>query len=337
MSSNLYVPCLHFTFSILCGNFNLLHSSHCSDIPPHVDSVTFELTQGIKLTLPLDSLDQDKEMLHRYKLTGEDPLMDYGSLQLSIRYMNDLRMTKDDYDSLQNLLLKLEDPACFQLSSCYMNDLRMPKVDYDSVQNLLLKLEGLSLKQTVNFSDSHKKLFAASLFRVFQYNGRDIELIVNLCTVCKPFDDDMGLRIIMSFVRNKCAEYLKATLSKTMQSTFLDSDFKDLSTTTQVWYLVKELSESIFNSLAICPKSVRYICSCLVDKQTALPDAKTRAAVVSEFMFQRLFCPALENAIEFGLLDKESFYENYFNLTMAVKCLDDFASMKDLNWEKVNH
>lgn len=306
MSNYLYLTCLHLTLSIICGNLNLLHPSHCSDIPPNVTSVTFELRHGNRLTWPLNSLDQEKEMLHKYQL------MDYGSLQLSIRYMNDLRMTKVDYDSLQNWLLELEVPA---------------------------------MEQLISFCYSDKQRFAASLFRVFQYNGRDIDLIVKLCTASEPNIKTDSL-LITFFLRNECAEYLKATLSKTVQfiaaskqSAELDPNRLEINEDASAYlrYLLDQLSQSIYNSLAICPPSVRYICSCLIDKQATLPDANRRKTVVAKFMFLRLFCPALLYAFEFGLLDEEPPFREKIVLYVVAKSLCQLASLTEFDCEKVNY
>ncbi|KAH8396208.1 hypothetical protein KR222_005373 [Zaprionus bogoriensis] len=296
------------------------------DIPPHVSSVTFQIDEG-EVSFPLDSLKQDAHLVDWYELrpTGDKSEHTYGSLRLSVRYMNDLRLSTSMYGPLQQLLLELP--------------------------------EAMSLGDFVR-SYPDVECLAAALLRLFRVNGRETELIVGLCADRIPTDDErrtvvprsLVTALIDLFVRTECLDYLKATIGETLhrltkseQSADLNPSQLDINddVTKNAKFLrelLDEIALAIFGKLSDCPPSVRFLCNCLQEKaavdskkrfSAVDPDVEVRRrSAVAEFMFQRLICPALKFPQQFELSNKRLDSRAYRSATMIAKCLEQLATLR---------
>ncbi|EDS37732.1 ras GTPase activating protein [Culex quinquefasciatus] len=104
------------------------------DIPPDVVTVTITvLSKGkrgkdsevAELIVGLCGLKNGQETEEWYPLIGMTPMGEWGSIRLSIRYLNDLVMPCDEYSPLQQLLVEAELNAVRALFEIYHND-RIP-------------------------------------------------------------------------------------------------------------------------------------------------------------------------------------------------------------------
>lgn len=93
--------------------------------------------------------------------------------------------------------------------------------------------------------------------------------------------------------------------------------------------LLDEIIESIFTAIDACPKTLRYICSCLQKSVMAKwpndPLVKTR--VVSGFVFLRLLCPAILNPRQFNLINDTPSEIAARSLILVAKCLQNLANL----------
>lgn len=124
------------------------------------------------------------EKVDWYKLTGDDPIKDYGSLELSIHRRTD-QFKNEDLGPLKRLLVKL---------------------DVSQVNDLL---ETCPLE-----SDSLVK----SLGTIFRYNGHMINLIVEVYKNKSVSASSLTMTLMNSYLRAECADYLKQTLGDVVQS-----------------------------------------------------------------------------------------------------------------------
>lgn len=184
--------------------------------------------------------------------------------------------------------------------------------DLSQLNRLLAKLNVSQVNDFLENCPLESDSLIKNLGEIFRYNGHMINLIVERYEN-KTVPSLKTMSLMDSYLRIECADYLFQTLGNVVIDILkgnLDINF-DM------------LINSIFKNVAACPSVVRKICWRLVGK-----DAEKDTSMIVEFMFDGLFCRALKNPYNFGLLDKKHCEECHRNLEKVANRLQELARLR---------
>ncbi|KAL7304905.1 ras GTPase-activating protein 1 isoform X2 [Trichogramma pretiosum] len=296
------------------------------DLPPDVMSFTLSLcnkgkrgkdTEAAELTVELCNLANGEEIDEWYPLAGITPIGDWGALRLKLRYQHDLAMPPEEYSPLQQLLLDSDLQVVKALSDiCHLD--RVP------LANSLLKIfrhenRETDLLRSLNKAEIDKENDTSTLFRAANLTTTLMDLYMkSICTV-----------FLKSALRDTITKLIESKQSCELNPTKMDSPEDACNNAEYLLQILDEVTLSIFTSSEKCPKSLRYIFSCLQRAVlTKWPHERlVRTRVVSGFIFLRLLCPAILNPKSFNLIEESPSPMATRSLVMVAKCLQNLANL----------
>uniref|UniRef100_T1JFR2 Ras GTPase-activating protein 1 n=1 Tax=Strigamia maritima TaxID=126957 RepID=T1JFR2_STRMM len=298
------------------------------DIPP--DVVAFTVTvynkgkrckdlEVAEMSVELNRLVNGEEIEEWYELSGISPPIreDWGSMRIRVRYLHEMIMPLEEYNSLKELLLdRRMDALCALADVCHHD--RTP--------------------------------LATTLLRVFRHEAREADLLQAMNDAeIKKEDETSTLFRAASLTTTLMDQYMRSTATVLLQKALQETIFKVLDSkqscelnpsrlehpsdsvlnAEHLLNILEEMIESIFMSVESCPRTLRYLFGCLQRSVGAKwpRDSLVVTRVVSGFIFLRLFCPAILNPRQFNLITEIPTEMAARSLLHIAKCLQNLANL----------
>lgn len=302
------------------------------DIPPDVLTLRVAVLNGkggnkkakeaevAELTINLADLESGAETEEWFPLSGVTPIGEWGSIRLKLRYLHDLVMPEEEYSPLKVLILDA-------------------KLDVVRAMAEICRLDRVTL--------------AISLLRIFRFDKREADLLSSLIRLEVERESENSLlfrsgslttSLMDLYMRSVCTDFLSSAIFPTIHRILqeaargqscelnpnkIESSAEACANAEFLLQVLDDITESIFMSSEACPRTLRYICSCLQrNVMTKWPNerfVKTRA--VSGFIFLRLLCPAILNPRQFNLIPDPPSPGAIRSLVMIAKCLQNLANL----------
>nr|CAH0102365.1 unnamed protein product [Daphnia galeata] len=296
------------------------------DIPPDVLTLTLTInnkgkrskdSEVAELTVEFSNLSNGDEVEEWYNLSGMTPVGEWGTIRLRTRYLHDLIMPEEEYSPLKELLLDPHLEAVRALADlCHLD--RVP------LATSLLRVfrherKEADLLQTLNDAEIDKEEETSTLFRAASLTTTLMDHYMK--SICTPF--------LTAAVSETIHKLMEAKQSCELNPSKMDPGGDACANAEFLLQILDEITESILMSAEACPKTIRYICSCLQRKvMSRWPQERlVRTRVVSGFIFLRLLCPAILNPRNFNLIAETPSHNASRSLIMVAKCLQNLANL----------
>ncbi|XP_067128890.1 LOW QUALITY PROTEIN: ras GTPase-activating protein 1 [Centruroides vittatus] len=298
------------------------------DLPSDIKSFTITLYNKGKrskdmeiadLTLELENLISGEEIEDWFPLGGLTPPIreDWGSLRVRIRYVHEVIMPLVEYNALKELIMEEELEVVSVLADLCHRD-RTP------LANAILRIfrferkEAMLLK-AMNDREIQREEETSTLFRSASLTT----------TLMDQYMRSTSHGFLQQAVEDFIHKVMESRQSCELNPSKLESPSEACANAEHLLSLLDEIIESIFTAIDSCPKTLRYICSCLQKSVMAKwpndPLVKTR--VVSGFVFLRLLCPAILNPRQFNLINDTPSEIAARSLILVAKCLQNLANL----------
>ncbi|XP_054709957.1 ras GTPase-activating protein 1-like [Uloborus diversus] len=298
------------------------------DIPSDITSFAITLynkgkrskdTEIADVTVELENLINGEEIEDWFPLGGLTPPIreDWGSLRVRIRYIHEVIMPLAEYNALKELIMEEDLEVVSVLADLCHRD-RTP------LANAVLRVfrferkEAMLLK-TMNDREIQIEEDTTTLFRSASLTT----------TLMDHYMRSTANGFLHQAVQDFILKVMDSRQSCELNPSKLESPIEACTNAENMLGLLDEVIESIFSSIDSCPRTLRYICSCLQKSVMAKwpndPLVKTR--VVSGFVFLRLLCPAILNPRQFNLINDTPSEIAARSLILVAKCLQNLANL----------
>merc|ERR1712029_351690 len=227
----------------------------------------------------------------------------------------------------------------------------MPEEEYSPLKELILDSQLEVVRALADLCHSDRLQLATALLRIFRFEKKEAELLSTLNRLEIEREDEtsvlfrgasLSTALMDVYMKSVCTEFLHSaifpTVHKILESRNQSCELKPnkIESSTEacanaefLLQVLDDITESIFMSSEACPRTLRYICSCLQrDVMQKWPnDRFVKTRVVSGFIFLRLLCPAILNPRSFGLLSDPVPPAAARSLVMIAKCLQNLANL----------
>ncbi|KFM59252.1 Ras GTPase-activating protein 1, partial [Stegodyphus mimosarum] len=271
------------------------------------------------VTVELENLISGEEIEDWFPLGGLTPPIreDWGSLRVRIRYIHEVIMPLAEYNALKELIMEEDLEVVSVLADLCHRD-RTP------LANAVLRVfrferkEAMLLK-TMNDREIQIEEDTTTLFRSASLTT----------TLMDHYMRSTANGFLHQAVQDFILKVMDSRQSCELNPSKLESPIEACTNAENMLGLLDEVIESIFSSIDACPRTLRYICSCLQKSVMAKwpndPLVKTR--VVSGFIFLRLLCPAILNPRQFNLINDTPSEIAARSLILVAKCLQNLANL----------
>ncbi|KAG8181736.1 hypothetical protein JTE90_028274 [Oedothorax gibbosus] len=298
------------------------------DIPSDITSFTITLYNKGKrskdmeiaeVTVELENLISGDEVEDWFPLGGLTPPIreDWGSLRVRIRYVHEVIMPLAEYNALKELIMEEDLEVVSVLADLCHRD-RTPLANavlrvfrYDRKEAMLLKTMN---DREIQFEEDTTTLFRSASLTT---------------TLMDHYMRSTANGFLNQTVQDFILKVMDSRQSCELNPSKLESPIEACTNAENMLGLLDEVIEAIFSSIDSCPRTLRYICSCLqksvMVKWPNDPLVKTR--VVSGFIFLRLLCPAILNPRQFNLINDTPSEIAARSLILVAKCLQNLANL----------
>ncbi|XP_076355488.1 ras GTPase-activating protein 1-like isoform X1 [Tachypleus tridentatus] len=272
-----------------------------------------------EMSVELSTLVSGEEVEDWYPLSGLSApvLEDWGSLRVRTRYVHEVIMPLREYDALKELILEEELEIISVLADLCHRD-RTPLATavlrvfrFDKKEAMLLK--------TMNDREIEREDETSTLFHVASLTT----------TLMDQYMRSTAHHFLQQALQESIQKVMESRQSCELNPSKLESPSEACTNAEHLLALLDEIIESIFVAVDSCPKTLRYICSCLQKSVMAKwpndPLVKTR--VVSCFIFLRLLCPVILNPRQFNLINDTPSETAARSLILVAKCLQNLANL----------
>lgn len=248
-----------------------------------------------------------------------------------------------DFPSSKNSEISLR----LRLKILFSRDLIMSRSHYTALEELILDANCGILEI---FEKIQHPLLARSLVNIFSYKSTIVSTLkiliereVSLQDDCNSLFSNVSFvgTMLESYIRISCrnvlTKCLKGPIRRLMEIGSLVNLQSACENLENLFVVIDELIQNVYNSVHYYPLPVRYLCAILQRAvQSKWPEETlVRTRVVAGFLFLRLICPTLLKPKLFGLVNK-SFTANPDQKKLALvtaKCLENLANIVDSTFQ----
>ncbi|XP_065672568.1 ras GTPase-activating protein 1 isoform X3 [Hydra vulgaris] len=269
-----------------------------------------------KATVYLNTIENDRTLDQWFVLSSQNHKSDMGSIRITGKFVHEIIMQVEDYESLHKVLLNKDyqiiqslGEVCKDLNSLAYTLLRIFRQDNSEI----------NLIQTIATKEMNQLEKKETLFRGNTLTTKLMDQYMKM--IATPYLQQTIKSVILKIMESKqCCELNPSQVEKGSNVA------ENLQ---QLIKFLEEITSNIFSSASSCPKQLRYLFYCLqaAAKKNWPNESNIGTRVVSAFLFLRLIVPATLNPKMHNLVHESQSQMSARTLTLVAMCLQKLANL----------